>query len=92
MNHQLQVFDRLMQADQERLVPLEIEETLDKLINIERVAQFEQLGLSDEDCDYLISHIDSIDMKLQENNNFINKVIGAKAECVAITLSDEDFI
>lgn len=92
MNHQLTVFEKLMNADSETLVPADIEVTLDKLINIERVAQFEQLNLSDEDCDHLISHIDTIEIKLQENNLFLTKVEVAKPEFIAITLSDEDFI
>ena len=92
MNHQLTVFDKIMNAESETLVPAEIETTLDKLINIERVAQFEQLNLSDEDCDQLISHIDGIEIKLQENTHFLSRVETARPEFVAITLSDEDFI
>lgn len=79
-------------AEPDNLVKPETEAILDKLINITRVAQFEQLNLSDEDCDKLIQEIDAIESRVNENEDHIEKVRTARAEFVPIMLSDEDYI
>lgn len=92
MNFQIEVFNKLGSAEAESLVPQEVETILDKLINIERTAQFEQLNLSDEDCDKVIEAIDSIETKLKMNQDFIGRVEKMKPEYIPISLSDESFI
>ena len=92
MNHQLTVFSKILDAEPETLVPQHVEDTLDKLINITRVAQFEQLHLTDEDCENIIMHLDNVEDKLRSNNSFVDKIKTARAEFLPIIFSDEDYI
>jgi hypothetical protein len=92
MNHQLQVFTKLQAAESDNLVPERIETILDKLINITRGAQFDQLDLSDEACDEVITALDSIETRMQSNREFLGRAESIKAEYIAITLSDENFV
>ena len=92
MDYQIEAFKKLMDQDDEPLVPADVENTLDKLINITRVAQFEQLNLDDNGCERVIKFLDEIETKQILNSDYIKKITTAKAEFIPIVLLYEDFI
>ena len=92
MSNQLSTFSSLENTENFSLIPPNVEAILDQIINIEKTSQFDSLGLTTQDCETIINHLDEMMETLINNTRIIERLTKLRPEYIPITLSDETFI
>jgi hypothetical protein len=70
----------------------EVQEKLDKLINVKRTSQWEHLQLSEEEADAIFVELENIETKTKRNGVMRGRIENLPHENISVILPDEDFI